>query len=69
MFFLFSYGFFFEKDKDKDDILVILLEEIFRQLILYRIGIKDNSRISKDKGKDFGLFLEIYAGFENFDYV
>ena len=63
-------------DKDKDDILGddifgILLEDIFRQIIIYRIGIKDNSRIfkNKDKDKDFGLFLEIYAGFENFDYV
>ena len=44
---------FFEKDKDKDNILVdnilaILLEDIFRQIILQRIRIKDISRIFKD---------------------
>ena len=44
---------FFEKDKDKDNILVdnilaILLEDIFRQLILQRIRIKDILRIFKD---------------------
>ena len=45
--------FFFEKDKDKDNILVdnilaILLEDIFRQLILQRMRIKDILRIFKD---------------------
>ena len=49
---------FFEKDKDKDNILVdnilgILLEDIFRQLILQRIRIKDILRIFKDKDKDY----------------
>ena len=44
---------FFEKDKDKDNILVdnilaILLEDIFRQLILQRIRIKGILRIFKD---------------------
>ena len=44
-----------KKDKDKDNILIenilgILLEDFFRQLILQRIGIKDNLRIFKDKG-------------------
>ena len=45
---------FFEKDKDKDNILVdnilgIVFEDIFRQLILQRIRIKDVLRIFKDK--------------------
>ena len=44
---------FFEKDKNKDNIIVdnifgILLEDIFRQLILQRITIKDILRIFKD---------------------
>ena len=44
---------FFEKDKDKDNILVynilaILFDDIFRQLILQRIRIKDILRIFKD---------------------
>ena len=45
----------FEKDKDNilvDSILGILLEDIFRQLILQRIRIKDSLRIFKDKDKD-----------------
>ena len=49
---------FFEKKKDKDNIFIdnilgILLEDIFRQLILQRIKIKDSLRIFKDKDKDF----------------
>ena len=49
---------FLEKDKDNiliDNILDILLEDIFRQLILQRIMIKDVLRIfkGKDKDKDF----------------
>ena len=49
---------FFDKDKDKDNILVgnivaILLKDIFRQLILQRIRIKDILRIVKDEDKDF----------------
>ena len=47
---------FFEKDKDTilvDNILGILLEDIFRQLILQRIRIKDSLRIFKHKDKDF----------------
>ena len=47
------------KDKDKDNILVnnilaILLEEFFLQLILHRIRIEDILRIFKDKDKDKG---------------
>ena len=64
---------FFGKDKDKDNILVdnifgILLEDIFRQLILQRIGIKNSLRIfkDKDKDKDFWVILEVFAGSENF---
>ena len=60
---------FFEEDKDKDNILVdnilgILLEDIFRQLILQRIRIKDSLRIfkDKDKDKDFWAIWEVYAG-------
>ena len=60
---------FFEKDKDKDNILVdnilaILLEDIFRQLILQRIRIKDILRIFKDQDKDtdFWVICEFYAG-------
>ena len=60
---------FFEKDKDKDNILVdnilgILLEDIFRQLILQRIRIKDSLSIFKykDKDKDFWAIWEVYAG-------
>ena len=59
----------FEKDKDKDNILVdnilvILLEDTFRQLILQRIRIKDSLRIfkDKDKDKDFWAIWEVYAG-------
>ena len=53
---------FFEKDKDKDNILVddilgILSEDIFRQLILQRIRIKDSLRIFKDKDKDKDLWV------------
>ena len=55
-------------EKDKDNILIdntlgILLENIFRQLILQRIRIKDSLRIfkDKDKDKDFWAFLEVYA--------
>ena len=56
-----------EKDKDKDNILIdnilgILLEDIFRQLILQRIRIKDSLRIFKDKDKDFWAIWEVYAG-------
>ena len=65
---------FFEKDKDKDNILVnnilgILLEDIFRQLILQRIRIKDSLRIfkDKDKDKDFWAIWEVYAG-SNFEF-
>ena len=59
--------FCFEKDKDKDnilvdDILVILLEDIFRQLILQRVMIKDSLRIFKDKDKDFWPIWEVCAG-------
>ena len=48
---------FFEMDKDEDNILddnilAILLEDIFRQLILQMIRIKDSLRIFKDKDKD-----------------
>ena len=46
---------FFEKDKDTIlvvIILVILLEDIFREPILQRIRIKDILRIIKDKNKD-----------------
>ena len=48
---------FFYKDNDKDDILVdnilgILLDDIFRQPILQRIRIKDILRIFKDKDID-----------------
>ena len=46
---------FFEKDKDNilvDNILAILLEDIFRQLILQRIRIKDILGILKDEDKD-----------------
>ena len=60
---------FLEKDKDKDNILIdnilgILLEDIFRQLILQRIRIKDSLRIfkDKDKDKDFWAIWEVYAG-------
>ena len=59
----------FEKDKDKDNILVdnilgILLEDIFRQLILQRIRIKDSIKIFKDndKDKDFWAIREVYGG-------
>ena len=43
---------FFDKDKDKDNILVedilgILIEDIFSQLILQMIRIKDSLRILK----------------------
>ena len=46
-----------EKLKDKDNILIdnilgILLEDIFRQLILQRIRIKDILRIFKDEDTD-----------------
>ena len=58
---------FFEKDKNKDNILVdiflgILLEDIFRQHILQRI------RIFNDKDKDmvFWVICEVYAGSEMF---
>ena len=56
-----------KKDKDKDNIFVdnilgILLEGIFRQLILQRIRIKDILRIFKDKDKDFWAIWEVYAG-------
>ena len=58
----------FEKDKDKnniyvDNILGILLENIFRQLILQRIRIKNNLRIfkDKDKNKDFWGIWEVYV--------
>ena len=49
---------FFEKDKDKNNILIdnilgILLEDTFRQLILQRIRIKDSLRIFKNKDKVF----------------
>ena len=49
---------FFEKDKDKENILVdkilgILLKDIFREVILQRIKIKDILRIFKDKDKHF----------------
>ena len=57
--------FYFEKDKNNiivDNILFILLEEIFRQLILQRIRIKDILRIFKDKDKDFWAICEVYAG-------
>ena len=58
---------FLEKNKDKiliDNILGILLEDIFRQLILQRIRIKDSLRIfkDKDKDKDFWAIWEVYAG-------
>ena len=56
--------FYFEKDKNNiivDNILFILLEEIFRQLILQRIRIKDSLRIFKDKDKDFWAIWEVYA--------
>ena len=60
---------FFEKDKDKNNILIdnilgILLEDTFRQLILQRIRIKDSLRIfkDKDKDKDFWAIWEVYAG-------
>ena len=60
---------FFEKDKDKDNILVdnilaFLLEDISRQLLLQRIRIKDILRILKDKDKDmnFWMICEVYAG-------
>ena len=58
-----------EKGKDKDNILIdnilgILLEDIFRQLFLKRIRIKDSLRIfkDKDKDKDFWAIWEVYAG-------
>ena len=58
---------FFEKDKDKDIILVgnilaILLEDIFRQLILQRIRIKDILRTFRDQYKDtdFWVICEFY---------
>ena len=47
---------FLEKDKDNiliDNILGILLEDTFRQLILQRIRIKDCLRIFKNKDKVF----------------
>ena len=49
---------FLVKDKDNilvDNILGILLEDIFRQIILQRIRIKNILRIfeDKDRGKDF----------------
>ena len=57
---------FFEKDKDKnnihvDNILGILLENFFRQLILQRIRIKNNISIfkDKDKNKDYLAIREI----------
>ena len=56
--------YFLEKDKDIiliDYILGILLEDIFRQLILQRIRIKDSLRIFKDKDKDFLAIWEIYV--------
>ena len=60
---------FFEKDKNKDNIIVdnifgILLEDIFRQLILQRIRIKDILRIFKDwdKDTDFWFICEVCAG-------
>ena len=40
---------FFEKDKDKDSILGILLEDVFRKPILQRIRINHILRIFKDK--------------------
>ena len=55
--------------KDKDNILIenilgILLEDFFRQLILQRIRIKDSLWIfkDKDKDKDFWAIWEVYAG-------
>ena len=58
---------FLEKNKDKiliDNILGILLEDIFRQLIFQRIRIKDSLRIFKDKDqdKDFWAIWKVYAG-------
>ena len=61
----------FEKDKDNilvANILGILIEDIFRQLILQRIRIKDILRIFKDweKDMDFWVICEVYAGSEIF---
>ena len=65
---------FFEKDKDKDDILVvnilgILLDNIFRKLILQWVRIKDSLRIYKDNNRDkeFWAIWEVFAG-SNIDF-
>ena len=50
---------------EKDNILAILLEDIFREPILKRIRIKDISRIFKDMNKD----KEIYLGLGIFDCI
>ena len=62
--------------KDKDNILIenilgILLEDFFRQLILQRIRIKDSLRIfkDKDKDKDFWAIWEVYAEFIHQNFV
>ena len=57
----------FEKDKDDilvDNILAILLEDIFRQLILQRIRIKDILRIFKFLSKSLIIGNKGYAFFE-----
>ena len=65
---------FFEKDKDKgiilvDNIVCILLKDIFRQFILQMIRITDSSRIFKDKDKDmkFWAIWEVNA-WSNIDF-
>ena len=57
---------FFKKDNNilVDNILSILSEDIFLQLILQRLRVKANLRIfkDKDKDKDFWAIREVYAG-------